>query len=62
MDSRSVDRVIAAAELLGIAVSHDDLAWLADALAEQRAVEAVLDDLVLDEVDPLVTFDPRWHD
>lgn len=62
MDSRSVDQVIAAAELLGIAVSGDDLAWLADALAEQRAVEAVLDDLVLDEVDPLVTFDPRWHD
>ena len=62
MDSRSADQVIAAAELLGIAASDDDLAWLADALAEQRAVEAVLDDLVLDEVDPLVTFDPRWHD
>lgn len=62
MDSRSVDQVIAAAELLGIAVTDDDLAWLADALAEQRAVEAVLDDLVLDDVDPLVTFDPRWHD
>ncbi|MGH3219814.1 MAG: hypothetical protein ACRDPY_14090 [Streptosporangiaceae bacterium] len=62
MDSRSAGQVIAAAELLGIAVSDDDLAWLADALAEQRAIEAVLDDLVLDEVDPLITFDPRWHD
>lgn len=40
MDSRSADQVIAAAELLGIAASDDDLAWLADALAEQRAVEA----------------------
>ena len=62
MDSRRVDQVIAAAELLGIAISDDDLAWLTDALAEQRAVEVVLDDLALDEVDPLITFDPRWHD
>jgi hypothetical protein len=62
MSWSSIDQVIAAAELLGVTVSRDDLAWLADALAEQRAVEAVLDDLMLDEVDPLVTFDPRWHD
>ena len=62
MDRSSIDQVAAAAELLGITVSRDDLAWLADAQAEQRAVEAVLDDLVLGEVDPLVTFDPRWHD
>jgi hypothetical protein len=56
------DQVAAAARLLGVVVDDDDLAWLADALAEQRAVEAVIDSLMLDDVDPLVTFDPRWND
>ena len=58
----AIDQVIAAAGLLGVVVDDDDLAWLADAMAEQRAVEAVIDGLVLDDVDPLVTFDPRWND
>jgi hypothetical protein len=58
----AVDQVVAAAGLLGVVVDDNDLAWLADAMAEQRAVEAVIDGLVLDDVDPLVTFDPRWND
>lgn len=58
----AVDQVAAAAGLLGVVVDDDDLAWLANAIAEQRAVEAVIDGLVLDDVDPLVTFDPRWND
>jgi hypothetical protein len=58
----AVDQVVAAAGLLGVVVDDDDLAWLANAMAEQQAVEAVIDGLVLDDVDPLVTFDPRWND
>lgn len=58
----AVGQVVAAAGLLGVVVDDDDLAWLANAMAEQRAVEAVIDGLVLDDIDPLVTFDPRWND
>lgn len=61
-DALAAGQVVAAAGLFGIEVDDDDLAWLADAMAEQRAVEVVIDGLVLDEVDPLVTFDPRWND
>jgi hypothetical protein len=60
--SLAVGQVAAAAGLLGVVVDDDDLAWLANAMAEQRAVEAVIDGLVLDDLDPLVTFDPRWND
>ncbi|HEY4463752.1 MAG TPA: hypothetical protein VGN41_13905 [Streptosporangiaceae bacterium] len=55
-------QVAAAARLLGVVVDDDDLVWLADAMEEQRAVEAIIDGLVLDDVDPLLTFDPRWND
>jgi hypothetical protein len=58
----AVDQVVTAAGLLGVVVDDNDLTWLADAMAEQRAVDAVIDGLVLDDVDPLVTFDPRWND
>jgi hypothetical protein len=58
----AVGQVVAAAGLLGVVVDDDDLAWLANAMAEQRAVEAVIDGLVLDHLDPLITFDPRWND
>jgi hypothetical protein len=58
----ALGQVVAAAGLLGVVVDDDDLAWLANAMAEQRAVEAVIDGLVLDDIDPLVTFDPRWND
>jgi hypothetical protein len=58
----AVGQVVAAAGLLGVVVDDDDLGWLANAMAEQRAIEAVIDGLALDDVDPLVTFDPRWND
>jgi hypothetical protein len=61
-DALATGQVVAAAGLFGIVVDDDDLAWLANAMAEQRAVEGVIDGLVLDDVDPLVTFDPRWND
>jgi hypothetical protein len=61
-DALAAGQVVAAAGLFGIVVDDDDLAWLASAMAEQRAVEGVIDGLVLDDVDPLVTFDPRWND
>ena len=57
-----VDQVAAAARLLGVVVDDGDLVWLANAMEEQRAVEAIIDGLVLDDVDPLLTFDPRWND
>ena len=61
-DASRVGQVAAAARLLGVVVDDGDLVWLADAMEEQRAVEAIIDGLVLDNVDPLLTFDPRWND
>lgn len=49
------------ADHLGAALDDSDLAWTAGALAEQKDVSAQIDGLDLNEVDPLVTFDPRWH-
>jgi hypothetical protein len=58
---RSADEVAIVADHLGAALDDSDLAWTAGALAEQKDVSAQIDGLDLNEVDPLVTFDPRWH-
>ncbi|MCW2781816.1 MAG: hypothetical protein JWR35_2265 [Marmoricola sp.] len=59
---RSADEVAMVAEHLGAVLDDSDLAWTAGALVEQKAVSAEIDGLDLNEVDPLVTFDARWHD
>jgi hypothetical protein len=59
---RSAEEVATVADLLGAVLDDSDLGWTAAALAEQKDVSAQIGGLVLDEVDPLVSFDPRWHD
>ena len=50
------------ARLVGLTIPPDDVAPLARALADQLASIALLDRLDLAQVDPVLDFDPRWHD
>jgi hypothetical protein len=49
------------ADMAGITVEADDLPRLAVALADQFASIEVLDSVDLDDFNPIVEFDPRWH-
>ena len=48
--------------LVGLTIPPEDVAPLAAALSDQLASIAFLDQLDLAGVDPVVDFDPRWHD
>ncbi len=48
--------------LLGLEIPEDDLAPLADALSGQLASIMELQSLDLENVEPLVQFDPTWQE
>lgn len=50
------------AELAGLRFPSDDLAPLAEALEVHLAFVAPLLQADLDDVNPSLTHDPRWHD
>ena len=50
------------ARLVGLTIPPDDAAPLARALTDQLASVALLERLDLAQVDPVLDFDPRWHD
>lgn len=56
------DTVELLARLVGLTIPPDDAAPLARALTDQLASIALLDRLDLAQVDPVLDFDPRWHD
>jgi hypothetical protein len=56
------DVLLTLAEVAGITVAPEDLPRLAAALADQLASIEVFDDVDLDDFNPIVEFDPRWHD
>jgi hypothetical protein len=49
------------AEVAGITLVSEDLAQLAVALADQLGSIELLDQVDLDDFNPIVEFDPRWH-
>jgi hypothetical protein len=53
--------LLALAEVAGIAVAPEDVPGLAVALADQLASIEIFDAVDLDEFNPIVEFDPRWH-
>jgi hypothetical protein len=50
------------AAVAGIAIPEEDVEPLVAAYRNHLAGMAVLEGLELDDSDPIVTFDPRWHD
>jgi hypothetical protein len=56
----SVEQVQELARLAGLQVPSEDLAPLATAMANQIASIALLDQLDLAQVNPILEFDPRW--
>jgi hypothetical protein len=50
------------ASALGVPLEDGDLEWLNGALTAQLMLSASLNSLMSDELDPMVCFDPRWHD
>jgi hypothetical protein len=56
------DVVVILAGVAGLTVVPEDLAQLAVALADQLGSMEVLDLVDLDDFNPIVEFDPRWHD
>jgi len=59
MDTAEIIRAIAA--YAGIAVLDEDVPILAAAHANERAGERAIAAHDLGEVEPIVTFDPRWR-
>jgi Asp-tRNA(Asn)/Glu-tRNA(Gln) amidotransferase C subunit len=55
------DLLLTLAEVAGITIEPEDLGQLAVALADQLASIEVLDEVDLDDFNPIVEFDPRWH-
>ncbi len=55
------DAVLTVAQLVGLAVPQEDLEPLTAALRDQLASVDSLAELDLADVDPTITFDPRWH-
>jgi hypothetical protein len=55
------DVVLVLAGVAGLTVVPEDLAQLAVALADQLGSMEVLDLVDLDDFNPIVEFDPRWH-
>lgn len=63
MTPEEVDRqtVRTLAGVAGIAIPEEDMEALIRALRNHMAAMASLDELDLDDCDPIVTFDPRWE-
>jgi Asp-tRNA(Asn)/Glu-tRNA(Gln) amidotransferase C subunit len=51
----------AVARVAGIKIPEADLPSLAGAFANQLQAIAALEELDVDEVEPIVSFDPRWR-
>jgi Asp-tRNA(Asn)/Glu-tRNA(Gln) amidotransferase C subunit len=49
------------ARVAGITLPEEDVEPLVGALRNHLAGMKALDDLDVDEADPIVTFDPRWE-
>ncbi len=49
------------ADVAGISIPEEDLQPLIGALRNHLAGMEALEDLDIDEADPIVTFDPRWR-
>jgi Asp-tRNA(Asn)/Glu-tRNA(Gln) amidotransferase C subunit len=60
--SVSPDTIDLLARLAGLPVPPEDREPLAAALRDQLASVTVLDELDLEDVNPCVEFDSRWHD
>jgi hypothetical protein len=58
VDEELIKRIAAFA---GLVVPDEDLALLAGATQNQLSAAAVLRALELDDVEPIVSFDPRWR-
>jgi hypothetical protein len=57
----STDVLLTLAQVVGVGLVPEDLAGLAVALADQLGSIEVLDNVDLDDFNPIVEFDPRWH-
>ena len=55
------DVLLTLAGIAGITLAPEDQAQLAVALADQLGSMEVLDLVDLDDFNPIVEFDPRWH-
>ena len=60
-DEVDADTVQTLARVAGIDLPHEDVEPLVGALKNHLAGMKVLEDLDIDEADPIVTFDPRWE-
>ena len=58
----SPDTVETLGRIAGLTLPPEDLGPLAEAFADHLASIALLDDLDLTGVDPVLDFDPRWHE
>jgi Asp-tRNA(Asn)/Glu-tRNA(Gln) amidotransferase C subunit len=63
MNSKDVnaDVVRTLASVAGITIPDEDVEPLIGALRNHLAGMKALEDLDVDEADPIVTFDPRWE-
>ena len=63
MNAKEVDPdvVRTLARVAGITIPDEDIQPLVGALRNHLAGMKALEDLDLDEADPIVTFDPRWE-
>jgi len=63
MNAKEVDPdvVRTLARVAGITIPDEDIQPLVGALRNHFAGMKALEDLDLDEADPIVTFDPRWE-
>jgi Asp-tRNA(Asn)/Glu-tRNA(Gln) amidotransferase C subunit len=57
----SRDVLLTLARVAGITLVPEDLAQLATALADQLGSIEILDEVDLEEFNPIVEFDPRWR-
>jgi len=58
----SSDTVVLLAQAVGLTLPPEDVAPLAIALSDQLASMALLDQLDLTNVQPILDFDPRWRE
>jgi hypothetical protein len=58
VDAQTIEQL---ARYVGLEIPEIDLEVLEPALANQAAMIEILDRLVLDDGEPIVTFDPRWR-
>jgi hypothetical protein len=58
----SADGLRSVAQLFGLPLPTADIDALRTALADQLAAVNVLDKLDLANVNPVLEFDPRWHE